>query len=150
MKWIYLIVAGAVCSLALSGPGGSLTPSTAAAADSVQLMASQVNQFMCDPHVTETFLSLAREDKEFRLKSRKDSPAWLKAKGDPHAFLTMVGVTVPENIEVRFSFSMLARGKGLYCIDSCINPHGGRCTSCAHPEKTGCIGVRHCYPLSSL
>jgi len=149
MRFAFLIVVASMCYL-LTGPGGSLAPSPAAAADSVQKAAMMMSDFMCDSLLNEYFRQLAREDKEIRHKTKKESPAWAKARKDPRSYLRDAGVMVPEEIDVSFLYSIAASGIGVYCVEACIGSRGQRCASCVHPEKTGCLSVRHCYPVTSL
>jgi hypothetical protein len=149
MRLAFLIIVASMCYL-LTGPGGSLAPSSAAAADSVQRAAMMMDDFMCDSLLNEYFRSLIREDKEIRQKTKKESPAWAKARKDARGYLKNAGIEVPDEIEVTFQYSIQASGIGVYCVEACIGSRGGRCASCAHPEKTGCLSVRHCYPITSL
>lgn len=152
MKWIGLVVIALICASLLGGSGGTFVPSSAAAADSVQKLACMnLNRFMCDPLLFETFWRLIQEDKHARHETGKDSPAWLKAKKNPGAYLAEERVDVPEGITVSFVYSIPAGSMtGIYCIEACIGARGQRCTSCAHPEKTGCFMIRRCYPSNSL
>lgn len=152
MKWIGLLVIAVLCASLLGGSGGSFVPSSAAAADSVQKAAAmRLDHFLCHPRLFETFWRLIQEDKPARHRTGTDSPAWLKAKSDTRAYLTQEGVEVPDEITVAFLYSIPAGSKsGIYCIEACIGPREQHCASCAHPEKTGCFMVRHCYPSSSL
>ena len=163
MKWIGLIVIAVLCASSLGGSSASFAPSSAAAdtlkewmisaaaADSVQRAVSLVDGFICDPHLHKSFMNLIHEDKVARMTTRKDSPAWLKARKNPRAFLAEAGVSVPEEITVAFMYSIPTGSKsGIYCIEACIGSRGGHCASCAHPEKTGCFLVRQCYPIISI
>ena len=149
MKWVVLIALAIVASWFVGGSDGVLSPSPAAAVDSLWAIKA-LNEIICVPRLHESFYRLIHEDKEARQSTKKDSPAWLKAKKDPRAYLRDEGVDVPENVHVAFVYTIPAKNEGLYCMELCINLHGGKCTSCAHPERTGCLAVRYCYPLSAL
>lgn len=176
MKWIVLVALALICASVLGGSEGSFVPSYAtaadsvqkeamvapdsfpppamlsAAADSVQRAVTNLSRFMCDTHVTDVFMGLIREDKEVRTRTGTDGPKWLAAKRNPRAYLTSKGVSVPEEIAVTFLYTIPAGSTtgGLYSIEAGIGRRGGRCTSTAHPEKTGAFVDRRTFPISSI
>ena len=149
MKWVVLIALAIVASWFVGGSDGVLSPSPAAAVDSLWALKA-LDEFMCKPDAYAAFLDLAKKDKQARRQTHKDDPAWLKATKNPRSFLKEAGVEVPDAVHVAFVYSIPTKGQGLYCLEACVNLHGGTCTSCAHPEKTGCYEVRRCYPASAL
>lgn len=175
MKWIGLIVIAVIYACVLGGSERSFVPyATAAdsvqkataldslppieaamataAADSVQKAIANLNEFMSTPPVLAAFMGLIREDKEARVRTGTESPSWLAAKRNPRAYLTGKGVTVPEEIAVTFLYTVPtgSRTGGLYSFEAGIGRRGGRCTSTAHPEKTGCFVDRRTFPFGSI
>jgi hypothetical protein len=118
----------------------------------VQKAIRTLNEFTSNPQVLAAFMGLIREDKEARTRTGKDGPNWLAAKKNPRAYLTGKGVAVPEEIAVTFLYTVPVGTQtgGLYSFEAGIGRRGGRCTSTAHPEKTGCFVDRRTFPFSSI